>query len=609
MSNGKIKRGDLSSFWDVFLKVYDLCKEQVKIFWLIIAFILSFLASSLEAISLGLIIPLLNSVIDPSRNAELGILNDLVNMFSIGETNNLIIVVALMILLAVILKNFFTYIAEWVKSHIVSKVNLSLKTKLMNKFLKRDTLFFEKSSIGDLNFTLGLSSSFGNIISGFHGILQNLFFCISYAAVMVFISPKITVFIILTFLPSYYFLKLLSKIIKKLSQKSIKLNSKISRYTFEILSSIRLIKLYNTEEKEDEKFKDLNEKSRKLNFTIGLKRSLAGKIQEPLLVASVILLAGISFFFFLDNTKGGIAGFMAFFVILKRFEFPAQDLIKEITMLPTKTPSLEKLISGFKEEPWMIIKSGNKEFKNLKKEIQFKNVSFKYIKDQETVLKNINLKIKKGEMTALVGSTGAGKSTIANLIPRIFDCKKGKIIIDGINVRDYDINSLRKNIAFVSQDSEILNTTIRDNICYGIERKVTNKELKSVIKKTALEDFVKKLPKKLNTILGERGIDVSGGEKQRISIARALIKDPDILILDEATSALDTVTERKIQRSIEHALKGRTVLAIAHRLSTIEKADKIVVIEKGKIIEQGSFKQLLKKKRMFYHYWNIQTKL
>jgi ABC-type multidrug transport system fused ATPase/permease subunit len=311
----------------------------------------------------------------------------------------------------------------------------------------------------------------------------------------------------------------------------------------------------------------------------------------------------------MSSTKGGIAGFMAYFVILRRFQSELQSLVSSVPdFAQTKAP-LKKFLSVFNEEPWMVVKSGKKQFTGLKKEIKFKDFCFKYNDENGYVLKDINMSIEKGKITAIVGPSGSGKTTIAELIPRMFDYDKGKILVDGVEIKEFELKPLRKNIGVVSQDVAILSRTVRENICYGLERKVTDEELIEAAKAANIYDFIKNLPDKFESMLGERGANLSGGQKQRISIARAMLKNPDILILDEATSALDTETEFKIQESLDRIFKGRTVLAIAHRLSTIKNADKIVVLEKGQITEQGTFKELLKKKGRFYHYWEIQTEL
>ena len=240
----------------------------------------------------------------------------------------------------------------------------------------------------------------------------------------------------------------------------------------------------------------------------------------------------------------------------------------------------------------------------MKQSIEFRSVDFGYDKTS-LVLKNISLTIEKGQMTALVGASGAGKTTIADLIMRFYDPIKGPVLIDGVDLRHIDINSLRGKLAMVSQDTFIFNTTIRNNIAYGSNDATNTKIMEAAQLANALE-FIEEMPEGFETILGDRGVRLSGGQRQRIAIARALLRNPEILILDEATSALDAVSERLIQDSIEQLTFRRTVIAIAHRLSTIMRADKVIVLEQGEIVEQGTYNELLELRGKLWNYHQMQ---
>jgi ABC-type multidrug transport system fused ATPase/permease subunit len=251
-----------------------------------------------------------------------------------------------------------------------------------------------------------------------------------------------------------------------------------------------------------------------------------------------------------------------------------------------------------------IISEGKEEFKGLKKGIKFNNVNFSYTDDVH-ILKNVSFSIEKGKMIALVGPTGAGKTTIINLILRLYDCAPKSIKIDDKDIRDFTFKSLRSKMALVSQEPIIFNNSIKYNIAYGFDN-VPKEKVIEAAKKAQLYKFIMKLPDKFDTIVGDRGVKLSGGEKQRLSIARAMLKNAEILIFDEATSSLDTQTEISIQNAINEAVKERTAIVIAHRLSTIRNADKIIVIDKGRIVEQGALNELLEKKGRFYEMWEAQ---
>jgi ATP-binding cassette, subfamily B, bacterial MsbA len=291
--------------------------------------------------------------------------------------------------------------------------------------------------------------------------------------------------------------------------------------------------------------------------------------------------------------------------------FRLMPIIRQMNGARAQISSFQGPLSSIKQllktddKPYLI--DGKLQFSGLERGIEFVSVDFGYDSDN-LVLQNVTLTIKKGKTTALVGASGAGKSTLADLIPRFYDPTAGKILIDGIDQREFEINSLRRRLAVVSQDTFIFNTSVRNNIAYGTE----NADEKAILKVAKLAnawEFIQELPEGFDTQLGDRGVRLSGGQRQRIAIARALLRDPEILILDEATSALDSVSERLIQESLEKLSQGRTVIAIAHRLSTIVRADKVVVLEAGRIVEQGKYNELLEQQGKLWKYHQMQHEL
>jgi subfamily B ATP-binding cassette protein MsbA len=278
-----------------------------------------------------------------------------------------------------------------------------------------------------------------------------------------------------------------------------------------------------------------------------------------------------------------------------------------VAFLSTQAGAVENIKDLLKTDDKIYFQNGALRFPGFKRSIDLVSVDFDYSPDQR-VLHNITLSIKQGEMTALIGSSGAGKTTLADLIPRFHDATDGYIYIDEVDIRKFDINSLRSQIAVVSQNTFIFNTSVGNNIAYGTP-KATEIEIKEAARLANALEFILEMPEGFDTQLGDRGVRLSGGQRQRIAIARALLKNPEILILDEATSALDSVSERLIQESLEKLSVGRTVIAIAHRLSTIAKADKVVVLEQGKIVEQGAYQELLQQRGKFWQYYQIQNEV
>jgi subfamily B ATP-binding cassette protein MsbA len=302
---------------------------------------------------------------------------------------------------------------------------------------------------------------------------------------------------------------------------------------------------------------------------------------------------------------GNVPRYLLCFVLLRRMS-TLLICINSITISMSKLAGELKSIKDILEyaEPVPVI-SGDKDLPRIEKSIEFKDLKFSYSGDRH-ILNGVSFAVPAGKMAAIVGASGAGKTTLASLLLRFYDCPPGSIFLDGEDIRVFSAGSVRNSIAYVSQEVNIFNDTLRANIIYGIDKDIPTGEMDQALKSARLYDFIKSLPNGLDTVVGDSGIRLSGGEKQRISILRAILKKSDILILDEATSSLDTLTERQIQEAIDDSVKDKTVIVIAHRLSTIKNADIIIVLEEGRVVEKGSMEELLAKKGQFYKYWSEQ---
>jgi ABC-type multidrug transport system fused ATPase/permease subunit len=312
----------------------------------------------------------------------------------------------------------------------------------------------------------------------------------------------------------------------------------------------------------------------------------------------------VAFAVFVTNGTLQVASLLTFFFVLFRLIPNLQNVNNVLAQLSTLYGSADNIKELLRTDNKQYFQNGEIKFLGLKRAIDFVSVDFGY-DASNLVLHDITLTIEQGKMTALVGGSGAGKTTLADLIPRFYDPTQGKVLIDGVDLREFEINSLRRNMAVVSQDTFIFNTTVQNNIAYGTEGTTQEAILEAARLANALE-FIQEMPEGFDTQLGDRGVRLSGGQRQRIAIARALLRNPDILILDEATSALDSVSERLIQESLEKLAIGRTVIAIAHRLSTIASADKVVVLEQGQIVEQGKYQELLEQRGKLWKYHQMQ---
>ena len=374
--------------------------------------------------------------------------------------------------------------------------------------------------------------------------------------------------------------------------------------TFAFISGIRTVHASGTQEIERKRYyettRDVYNSQIKLIKLSTVVKPFTEGLGATLLVGMVIVSYGL----LIANGYLTAAELLTFLFVLIRTTPLVSSLNGTRMSLLAAQGSLSAVNDLLRRGDKSYFQDGTNRFSGLRRSIDFESVDFSYVPD-EPVLHDITLSIKQGQTTALVGASGAGKTTLADLIPRFYEPSRGRILIDGADVRELEINSLRHRMAIVSQDSFIFNNTVGANIAYGVEG-TTDEQIREAARQANALEFILALPKGFETALGERGVRLSGGQRQRIAIARALLRSPEILILDEATSALDSLTEQLIQESLEKLTKGRTVIAIAHRLSTIAKADKVVVLEQGRIVEQGSYQALIQTRGKLWEYHQTQ---
>ncbi len=451
-----------------------------------------------------------------------------------------------------------------------------------------------------LNFSQAVASQLNSL----QRLASNLFSLVAYFGILIFISWQLT---ILTFcvIPVFVFLsKKVTDRFRALVKDHARSEEHLDERIFSVLSAIPLVKAHGTEDYEKRIFREASETEANSSFAMGKKKKLVQPIEEINMTIACTILA--SFVVLFDPVaERHIADYLVFFYVV-RLSLPGFTAISQLRMaLSHSAVRISRIMDILNNEKKFIIAGGVRDFEGLKKSIECKHLTFGY-HDSKPVLSDISVKFEKGKMTALVGPTGSGKTTLAHLLLRFYDCPAGTIFLDGKDIRDFTLQSLTPHIAYVSQDAFFFNDTIRMNMTYGLTKPVSEENLADVARKARLYDFIMALPQKFETRIGERGVQLSGGEKQRLSIARALLRDCEILILDEATSALDSKTESLIQEAIGEAVNGRTTIVIAHRFSTIRHADRIIVLEHGRLVEEGSREDLLTKKGRFYSFWNEQ---
>ena len=506
-----------------------------------------------------------------------------------------------------ILKNIFYYINNVSLAYVQNKMIKDFRNKYFQQIQSLPLSFFDKSKTGEL------SSIFMGDISSmrttFTQTIQNMInepINIIVMSIMLFsISSKLTLisFISIPF-SAFVIIKLGQSIKRKVLRTSIQ-NAGILNIFQETVSSIRIVKAFSMQSQEMKKFAKENLKFFKLYFKLDMVRFLIAPANDIIGICIGVLLLWIGGTEVLIYKTLDPNDFMKFIIFLFAMLQPIRKLSGVNTNIQSGLASASRVFGILDKKSDIVETNDPKNIETFNHSILFKDVSFSYIKDSE-VLKNINTSLIKGKTYAIVGSSGSGKSTFIDLIPRFYDVSKGSILIDSINIKDLKINSLRNLIGIVTQDVMLFNDTIFNNVKYGSKNKSERDVIEACKNANAME-FINELPQKFNTIVGERGVKLSGGQKQRISIARAILKNPEILIFDEATSSLDSESEEKVQRAIDGLVKDRTVLIIAHRLSTIKNADEIIVMEKGEIIERGKHKELINLNGRYAALYELQS--
>ena len=514
-----------------------------------------------------------------------------------GPQYALLLVVTL-IISTFLLKNLFNYLASNHLMHLKNGVLKDLRNTMYHKIIELPVSYYSEKRKGDI-----MARMLGDVNE-----VQNSFFSILELIVkepmtiiftiiaMVAISFKLTIFVFIFIPLSGFVISRIGKTLKSKSQKLQYENGFLISIVEESLSGLKVVKSYNAEENFKQRFDSSVSRVLKLSNNIGNKNNLASPLSEfmGIIVIAILLWYGGNMVLVekLANGKSVLEGaqFLAYMGLAYNILTPAKSISKASYQVKNGLAAAQRVFEVLETENEIISKVNAFDKKTFDDKITIKNINFKY--EDENVLKDFSLEVKKGQTVALVGQSGSGKSTIANLLTRFYDVNEGEIIIDSINIKDLNLQSLRSLIGLVTQDSILFNDTIKANIAIG-KHDATDDEIIEALKIANAYEFVKDLPAGIYTNIGDAGNKLSGGQKQRLSIARAVLKNPPIMILDEATSALDTESEKFVQVALENMMQNRTSIVIAHRLSTIQKADSIIVMKKGRIVEQGTHDELI----------------
>ena len=492
-----------------------------------------------------------------------------------------------------VLKYASNYLTDWTGN----KVSNALKVDLFRKLTKLDPKFYDVNSSGIVlsRFLTDPETASKSIINSLKSLIASAFGLVGLVAVLLYNSWLLAIIGVVVMGIAITPVTIIRKRIKKVSNATMVVLGNMTTNFNETFSGNRVMAAYNLQELQDKKFE--KQVQEQFDLTMSLTKRVGWMSPIMYFVCSI----GVALVMALGNhliltgamTAGSFASFVTSLLLLYK---PTKTLGNDLANLQTTFVAMSRVFELFDLEPE--IESGNVKMQGLNEAIEFKNVNFEYEKDVP-VLKNFCLKVAKNETIALVGNSGGGKSTVVSLLPRFYDVKSGSIEFDGVDIRKFDLNSLRDNISFVFQDNFMFTGTIRENILLGNE-KASQDDIDRVVKLAHLDEFIETLEDGLDTELGERGTTLSGGQRQRVAIARAMIKDAPIVILDEATSALDNESEAIVQKALDNLMQNKTVFVIAHRLSTISNADRIAVIHDGELTELGTHDELIKNENGFY---------
>lgn len=533
-------------------------------------------------------------------------LNYFVTIKKAEGNNDVLIFMVSIIIVTFLLKNLFNYLSMFFITFLKNGVIKDFRNEIYNKIVKLSMSYYSEKKKGDIvarisSDVLEIDNSF---LSIFELIIKEPLMILFTLISMYIISPELTGFVIIFIPISAIFISVVGKSLKRQSLKVQKEQGLFISLVDETLNGLKIVKIFNAENAFSRKFSESTNRLYKFSNSVINKKNLAGPLSEFLGICSIAIILWYGGMMVLKENSLDASTFLVYLGLAYNILTPAKSLSKASYKIRKAYGAAERVFQVLDDNRFIKSNEDDASLENFSTSIDFNNVSFRY--DNEDVIKNLSLIIKKGETVALVGQSGSGKSTIANLISRFYDISEGEIRVDGKNIKEVNLKSLRKLIGLVTQDSILFNDSIKNNLLIGKED-ANDQEIIQALKIANAWEFVKELPKTIENNIGDSGNKLSGGQKQRLSIARAVLKNPPIMILDEATSALDSESENLVQMALDNVMKNKTSLVIAHRLSTIQKADNILVLDKGKVIESGKHKDLMDKGGIYTNLVRMQT--
>ena len=586
--------------------------------WVIISVVLSLLVVNFEAFSLWfgasviktLFIHDTSSVIPASFS--IGNLNEVLKYWTsrLIERNNpldSLKIGCLLMSAAFMLKNLFTYIKSLVMTRLNLNIARDLRNNLFGHVLKLPVSYYDREKSGNIISLLvnDVSSVNDSMLATFDKLFSEPLRVIFYISMLVIINLKLTLVVFVIFPLLGIIINAIGKSVRRRSKRVLESLAGLLAILHETVGGVRAVKMFNMDEFEAKRFKAENERYNNHAYRSQKIAAISSPLTEMFGVVAVIILLWYGGQQVLQNKGFNAEDFSRFLLFLFTTFTPLKAITGVVNQLQRGFAAAERVftILDSPPEPLKPLPPGSKP--SFNRAISFSKVNFTYPGCADEVLHDINFTLEKGSVIALVGSSGSGKSTLLDLVPRFYPVTNGAICIDGTDVRDMDLVLLRSLFGIVAQETILFNDTVYNNIAYGL-LEATNDQVVSAAKAAQAWEFIEKMPRKLNTLIGERGVMLSGGQRQRLAIARAILRNPHVLILDEATSALDTESEKLVQEAINHLVENRTVLVVAHRLSTIRHADLILVLENGSIVERGTHDELLALNKRYKYFHDIQ---
>lgn len=570
--------------------------------------ILGILASLAEGLGISLFVPFLQTVRQSGspHHTENKFVSGLEALFQGFTEEQQIIIIPLCIFVAIVSKNIVTYCNLFLFNWANSRIGHELRSRIFKQLVLVSFSYLDTQNSGRLLNTLSVETwRTGQALTTFVNVIISTCTILVYAALLLLISWQLTIVVAIAMLGISWAISTLTSASKKLGAEMVKINSNLGMRMYESLAGMREIRAYGRELYEQRRFNLTSKKVRDISVKLDAIAQSVTPLHET--VSSLLVLATLVIALLLD--RAALPSLLVFLLILYRLQSPARLLDSSRVHLVQLMGSVDAVSSLLETRDKPYISSGDLILQDPVEGISLQHVSFSYTPGGELAIADASLGIARGETVAIVGPSGAGKSTLVKLICRFYEVSSGEIYVNDVPLRRYDLASWRSHFAIVSQDIFVFSATIAENIAYGGGgADVTYDEIVEAAKQANAHGFICQLPDGYDTQIGDRGIKLSGGQKQRLALARAIVRNPEILILDEATNALDAKSEHEIQEALNSFRRDRIVIVIAHRLSTIEEADSIIVLDRGCIVEQGSPSQLLERKGLFFQLHELQSR-